>query len=346
MKKSLVALAVLAASGAAMAQSSVTLYGVADLWMGSVNVENSGKSTRTTYMVNGGVLTSRWGMKGSEDLGGGLKANFNFETAVGMDDGSSTGFSRQAWVGFSGGFGEVKLGKTGTAFDNLNGSVDAVFNSDLSPGVDASGAAFKGTGVMRTFNESTGKTNNNIHYQAPNFSGFTGAVSYALAEDPNTTPTTVVTAVTAFNVKYAGGPLAAYLAYEKQDVNNSDNDKALTQVGGSYNFGMATAKATFGKVDKTNGTANGSTTEWTVGADFPVSAALTLSAGYHSSTDNADSAALGIGEVKRSGFGFAGAYALSKRTTVYGGFKKVNLDNGTAADTDVSVIAAGVLHTF
>ncbi len=353
MKKSLIALAVLAASGAAMAQSTVTLYGVADVWLGSVKAETGGASTTTTAMVNGGVLTSRWGMKGSEDLGGGLKANFNFETAVSMDDGASAGFSRQSWVGFSGGFGAIKIGKTGTAFDNVNGSTDAVFNSDLSAGVAPSG--YSNTGVMRNFNDAAGKTNNNIHYQAPTMGGLTGAVSYALAEDANALPAGNK-AITAFNVVYNAGPLMAMFAYQKEDANNTANDLAYTQIGATYDFGVAKAKGTYGKVDKTNGvytpagalqpgTADGSTTEWQVGVDVPVSAALTLSAGYAKSTDNAASNAA-AGEVQRSGFGVAAAYSLSKRTMLYGGMKNVTLDNGIGLDTKVTAFAIGVNHSF
>jgi predicted porin len=356
MKKSLVALAVLAASGAAMAQSSVTLYGIADVWVGSVKAETGATSTTNTVMVGGGVNTSRWGMKGSEDLGGGLKANFNLEQGFAFDTGAAgtflaqtsdtvkvTGFDRQAWVGFSGGFGAVKVGKTGTAFDNLSGATDAVFNSDLSPGVAPSG--YSGSGVMRSFNDAAGKTGNQIHYQAPDMSGFTGAVSYALAESANSLPAGN-TAITAFNLKYSGGPVFAYLAYQKEDKNNTSNDLAYTNFGATYDFGMAKAKFTYGKVDKTNATTDGATTEWTVGADVPVSAVLTLSAGYAKSTDNTAAAAAGVGEVQRSGFGLAGAYTLSKRTFLYGGMKKVTLDNGTAADTKVTAFGVGVQHNF
>ncbi|MGH8437257.1 MAG: porin, partial [Pseudomonas sp.] len=73
MKKTLIALAVLAASGAAMAQSSVTLYGVADVWLGSSKVEVAGVGQRQTVVDTSGVNGSRWGLKGAEDLGGGLK---------------------------------------------------------------------------------------------------------------------------------------------------------------------------------------------------------------------------------------------------------------------------------
>ena len=77
MKKSLIALAVLAASGASFAQSTATVYGIADLWIGS----NDTGATSTTTIGSGGVNGSRWGLKGSEDLGGGLKANFKLNNS-------------------------------------------------------------------------------------------------------------------------------------------------------------------------------------------------------------------------------------------------------------------------
>ena len=109
MKKSLIALAVLAASGAAMAQSSVTLYGRVDASIGSTKDTVSGVST--TKLFNGsdvGLTGSRWGMKGSEDLGGGLMANFVLENRFNVDDGTTAGqFLGDAYVGLSGGFGAV-----------------------------------------------------------------------------------------------------------------------------------------------------------------------------------------------------------------------------------------------
>lgn len=71
---------------------------------------------------SGTVSGSRWGLMGSEDLGGGLKLNFDLEQGFGIDTGNQTAgqsFSRQAWVGFSGGFGEVRIGKPWTAYDDV-----------------------------------------------------------------------------------------------------------------------------------------------------------------------------------------------------------------------------------
>jgi len=75
MKKSLIALAVMAASGAAMAQSSVTLFGIVDAAYGRV----SGNGTSVTGISNSGINSSRLGFRGEEDLGGGMKAGFWLE---------------------------------------------------------------------------------------------------------------------------------------------------------------------------------------------------------------------------------------------------------------------------
>ncbi len=344
MKKSLVALAVLAASGAAMAQSTVTLYGIADLWVGSANVDTGTASESSMLMHSGGVSTSRWGMKGTEDLGGGLKANFQFEQGVAVDTGAASNFGRAAWVGFSGGFGAVRLGLTGSPFDDVQGASDGVFDSDLAPAVAAAtsgtvtslNAPLRATGVFRTSNDYKGKLANTIYYQAPNMSGFSGAISYSLDEDVKD-----ALAITSMNLTYGAGPIAAQFAYQVEDKDGSSFDTSFLRLGASYNFGVATAKFMYGSVNDVNGIDGAETTEWQIGADMPISAAMTLSASYAMSDDNAK-----LGDDKRSGFGAAVAYGLSKRTTLYGGFKMVKIDPVVGHDVDVTVFAAGVKHTF
>ena len=345
MKKSLIALAVLAASGAAMAQSSVTLYGIADVWVGNVSIDNGTTDKSYTQMVSGGVSTSRWGMKGSEDLGGGLKANFQLEAGVGVDSGTSTGFDRAANVGFSGGFGAVKLGLAGTAYDDAQARSVAVFDADLSPvngftlaGAGAAGADFKNAGaVFKSVQISPGKAPNQIHYQAPNMGGFSGAISYALDED-----TGVGKAVTAFNLTYNGGPIGAELAYQEEATEGNANDVEFLRLGAAYNFGMATVKLQYGKVDNFGNVANAETTEWAIGADIPLSPALTIGVGYAQSKDEV----AGVDGEERDGYGIAVAYTLSKRTTVYGGVKSMTYDAKVGADTDATAYAIGVKHTF
>lgn len=330
MKKSLIALAVLAASGASFAQSSVTLYGIADIWVGSVKTENgvAGTSQTDTVMQSGGVNQSRWGLKGSEDLGGGLKANFKLEQGFNLDTGAAAvagqSFSRESYVGFSGGFGEVKLGKVWTAFDDVNGASNAVFDSALSPTTNV----FKST----AYAGNPGKT---IYYAAPAMGGFGAAVSYTLDETPGTP------AITSLNLTYAAGPVAAQFGYQVENQSASTDDTTFTRLGGSYNFGVATAKLSYGKVTNVGNVNGDNITEYQVGVDVPVSAALTVSASYAKSNDS-----VSLGDQSRQGYGIAAAYSLSKRTFVYGGLRADTATNAGFADDKNTVFAVGVQHKF
>lgn len=338
MKKSLIALAVLAASGAAMAQSSVTLYGIADVYLASVKTDG----LRQSKLESGGVNGSRWGLKGSEDLGGGLKANFQFEQGITLDDGagtstSSTAFSRQSWVGLSGNFGAVKLGRMPTPYDDIQGASNGVFDSALSAtqGVFRSGST--------TLSSYTVRPNNSMYYQAPTFAGFSGAVSYSLGEDKTTA--TDATSTTSLNLTYAAGPLAVQFGYQVQDIVNAtaaSADKKYTRLGASYNFGIATAKASYGKVANVGNVSGADTTEYQVGVDVPVTAALTLSGSYASSEDNTTA-----GDAERTGYGLGASYTLSKRTFLYGGYRHAKTDNvAPAADSKTDVFAIGMQHRF
>lgn len=341
MKKSLVALAVLAASGASFAQS-VTLYGLADVWFGSNKHEDgvTGTSHRQTKIDSGGVNTSRWGLKGSEDLGGGLKANFKLEQGFKMDTGaagSSTGqgttgtqaFDRQSWVGFSGGFGEVQIGKTWSAYDDVSGASNALFDSPVLAPLNY---VFKSVGYID-------RPINGIRYSTPEFSGFSGAISYSTDEK-----VAGAAKVASLNVSYGAGPLNAHLGYQVEDVDNSaagSADAKFTRLGASYDFGVATAKATYGKVANVDGVSGKDADEYQLGVDVPVSAALTVSASYAKSDDSN----AGF-EQARKGYGIGASYTLSKRTFLYGGYESDTATNNAAADSKHSLFAVGVQHRF
>lgn len=338
MKKSLIALAVLAASGAAMAQSSVTLYGVADIWFGRTSSEETvgGVTTKApsqTVLQDGGVSNSRFGFKGSEDLGGGLKANFQLEQGFSIDTGASTsaGFNRQAWVGFSGGFGEVQLGKAYNAFDDVSALAASVFDSDLAP----INNVFVSTAFANAYS-------NTIKYASPTFGGFSGAVSYSFGENkdlPTTGATHSADSIYSFSGKYENGPLAVALGYakEKSTVPGAEYDAKATRLAGSYNLGVAKLLATYGRV--TEGDAK--VTEYEIGADVPLSPALTLSAGYARSKETMPA----MVETKANSFGIAVAYSLSKRTTAYAGLNRTTGEQG-ADEAEANIYAIGVKHTF
>jgi predicted porin len=310
MKKSLIALAVLAASVAAMAQSSVTLYGIADV----VIHKDKGASAALT---SGGVSSSRLGFKGTEDLGGGLKANFLLEQGFSIDSGANAvagqAFSRQSYVGLSGGFGEVKLGKMWTAYDDIAGATNPVFDSVLAP-----------TGIWASSGYAANPANG-LYYATPDFGGISGAVSTTLKEGTGIQST-------AFHAKYEGGPVFAGFAYQIDKVGAAETK--FTRVNGSYDLGMAKLLAGYGLV-KATGAAD--VTDFTIGADVPLAANIVLSAGYASS--KAD------GGARANSYGLGVAYVLSKRTTVYGGLRNDNAVATAAGGVD-SRYGVGVKHTF
>src|SRR5450830_1886464 len=140
MKKTLIALAALAVVSAASAQSTVTLYGVVDMAIASQKDTNSlgtnGVATETQKVgVDQGILSrSRIGFKGTEDLGGGLKADFVLEYGVNPDEAATAMFNRQSYVGLSGGFGAVTIGRQYTPYHIVQGAVDLYGNLNDTPG--------------------------------------------------------------------------------------------------------------------------------------------------------------------------------------------------------------------
>ena len=322
MKKTLIALAVLAASGAAMAQSSVSIYGIVDA---AIHKDKNDAAR----LSDGGVDSSRIGFKGTEDLGGGLKAHFVLEQGLEIDTGAagqikdsngndtSAAFSRETSVGFSGGFGAVKLGRFKSAYEQISGNTYAVFDSVLSP-----------TLVFESGNH-TARPNNGIGYTTPSFAGFSAAVTTNLDETNGVSDN-----VTAFNVVYEGGPFYADLAYQDE---GDTADVKYTRLNGAYTFGAFKLKAGYGNVN--SGVKNNDVDEYHVGVDYTLAPNLILSAGYASSEADND-------PDSSDAFSFGAAYLLSKRTTVYGGYfdsDKVANSNG---GTPESRFAVGVKHTF
>jgi len=129
MKKSALALAVMAAlflDPAAKAQSDVQIYGIIDAGIEYANHAAPGDGS-VVRVVSGGKNTSRWGFRGSEDLGAGLKAVFNLEGAIGMDTGDTGGgplFKRQANVGLEGSLGRIVIGRSFTTTYDLVSKFD------------------------------------------------------------------------------------------------------------------------------------------------------------------------------------------------------------------------------
>lgn len=316
MKKSLIALAALAFVGAAAAQSSLNLYGVADVYVGKTKGAKAAAA-------DGGIGQSRLGFKGTEDLGGGLAATFNFEQGLNLGNGASDAvtFGRQANVGFTGGFGTIKVGRSTTALDDIHGAANSGFDSGLS----ATNGVWDNGGMGYT-----GRLNAQLYYATPEMAGFSGAISTQLSGNTGGNPTTSA------NLKYNAGPIYVGAGYEYQKATktkialvNASYDLGMAKLLGSYRY---TKDGVFGANLGMEGD------EYQVGVDVPLSSALTLSAGYaYGRAQN------GFLRTKATGYGIALGYSLSKRTLVYGGYRAAS---GKITVGDTSLMAVGVNHSF
>ncbi|MFM0013426.1 porin [Paraburkholderia sediminicola] len=225
MKKTRIALLTLPLlAGAAHAQSSVTLYGFVDAGLVYVN-NQSGHSN--VQMVNGPTNGSRWGLRGSENLGGGLKAIFTLENGFDTSNGKllqgGREFGRQAFVGLSSDtWGAVTLGRQYDPMTELIGAIAAT-----------SMWAWLGThpGDFDNLN-STFRVNNALKYQSPKFHGLQAGGMFA----PGGVAGNFASGrVYALGLKYVNGPLSAALAYD--NINNpsvSVLDSALSPGQAGY----------------------------------------------------------------------------------------------------------------
>lgn len=344
MKKSLIALAVMAAAGAASAQSSVTVYGIVDAHVGTCKnsiatsyscvSDASTQVARQTGVNSGGLSTSRWGLKGTEDLGGGLKAVFQLEQGIKVDTGdagtSGVQFDRQAWVGVSGDFGLVQLGKNWGPFDQFHDAVNAVGNLNMSP-TDAVNAAAGG--------DYTTNLNNLVAYTSPTVGGFSGSIGMKFGEDKTTT--TGANDTLSLYVKYANGPLMVGYAYQNQEAVAGDTTFSL--MGATYDFGSFKLVGSYTTVDRDSNPTLNQDTEYQFGVSAPVGP-VTLYFGYA----NAESEnTAGVKQEQADGFALVATYPLSKRTDLYAAYKSVTKENGSGVETgELKQVALGVRHSF
>jgi predicted porin len=369
MKKSLLALAALGTfAGVAHAQSSVTLYGIIDE---GINF-NSNAAGGRQYNLSSGVLQgSRWGLRGAEDLGGGLKAIFTLENGFDVNNGKlgqgGLEFGRQAFVGLSSPFGTVTLGRQ---YDSVVDYVGPLEAGDQWGGYIAAHPA-----DLDNFNNAN-RTNNAIKFTSANYAGLTFGGLYSLGGVSGNFSRNQIWSA---GVGYANGPLtlgAGYLnvknpnssfygtsttanttgavagnAFGASPVISGYASASTEQVigaGGAYTFGPATIGATYsntkfkgldGVVSSLNtaglsGTATFNNAE--VNFKYQLTPALLLGVAYDytkgSSIDGQSGAKYHQGSVGAD-------YFLSKRTDVYvvGIYQKASGTDSTGGDARASI---------
>ena len=323
-KTNRLALAVLALLGstAAFAQSSVTLYGRVNTTVERQEVGN----VKTTGLFNN---ASRFGFKGTEDLGGGLKAGFQLESGFNSDTGASaaTFFGRQSEVNLSGGFGTVRLGNFFPESYYATADYVSMHNHDTGSSSDALYA-----GVMRDVNK--------IGYRTPTFGGLTIDAAVSLHE-----ATTGTSGKNAFDlaVNYNLGALALGAGYSKQGDVNQFAARAL------YTFGAFTVGGYVQRDENGHSWASGKRNSFRLAGAYNLGASEfhvnVGRAGEYKNTPDSDATQYTLGY----------NYNLSKRTKVYGYYTRVSNSSGaryvlnnaaTPAGSDFSSVAVGVRHNF
>jgi len=324
MKKSLLALAVLGSfAGVASAQSSVTIFGVVDL---SVARVKNGDITNTQMQSNQ-LNSNRLGFRGVEDLGGGLSAGFWIEGAMSNENGQAAGQSwqRRSTVSLMGGFGEIRLGRDytpsfwNTVFGDVNGANGVGEGLNL---VDL---------TLGSTNASFVRANNTVGYFLPsNLGGLYGQVQVAAPQgvDGNN--------YKGGRIGYAAGPVDVAVGYGV--TNFPGNDFKTTNIGGSYNFGVAKIYAFWN--NNKFGSLKQDVYEISVGVPLGQGE---LRASYGHADRKGGSATFNAADANLVGAEYV--YNLSKRTAMYGGYGQIK-NKGTATFEVLATASAATQATI
>ena len=353
MKKSLIAIAALAAAGAAAAQSSVTMYGQVNTGYEyskeDITIKDKKTTTKKTGFQNDQVKSSRLGFKGEEALGNGLSATFALEMGFDSANGefAESAFNRKATVGLKGAFGEVRIGKDSTPMNEFDGSFKAIDRTTtLAKQVDGKDASWEVRPTGLFYNGS--------------FSGFDVAAaignSSTRVKEDGVTNMKKDTATYGLGMGYNGGAwavgAAVQLDTEKTLTSGVSGDVKTTNygVGASYDFNVAKV---YGQYEGGQYKNKASTVadkysydQFAVGVSAPFGA-TTLSAeyAYNKAKDTAGAVST---KYKGNVFAVQAEYAFSKRTSLVARAGQVaNWKNETTNDkSSTQEYTVGLRHKF
>lgn len=340
----------LAGAGQVHAQSSLTLYGILDEFGGYQSAKVGGKSTSLYVLGNNGELTSRWGLRGTEDLGGGYKTTFalesGFDPGTGKQQNSYRLFDRQAWVGISAPYGEVRFGRQNTPMFGWSGNMDAF------------SAATYGSGY-NNFANWLARVDNDISYISPKLANTQIELHYSVGGQPGTL---AGNAVYQAGVQTTQGPV--YFAAAYLNAANATNTNRVQEImaGGNYDYGHGRVYIGFfranevisattgnalsnpaGKYDPAVGPVSNAAgnyhNTWSFSADYRFSPALSVGAGYAFITDSSslDNNARQMSAILN--------YDVSKRTRLYAVVSRLNNSNSAQFKMAGASITTGSLLT-
>ncbi|KVE24566.1 porin [Burkholderia singularis] len=343
--------AALAAATAAHAQSSVTIYGIMDAGIEYTNhaAPDGGNALR---LKSGNKNTSRWGLRGVEDLGGGLNAIFRLESGIdlangGFDDGPDSIFARRATIGLKGKWGELSLGRTFTVtYDYMLPFDPMGYAQNYSWATSSMATGARKDGMLT-------RSSNAVRYDA-DFSGVKFGAMYGFGNVPGSLKTS---SKYDFALGYAAGPFAAVVTFDRQNgaadsVTPADpvNYTQGIHAGLSYDFGALKTMAGYRHYRRTfHAAAKQLSDMYWIGGSYQLTPAFSLIAAvYHQNIKGATDADPTLVSMRAQ-------YALSKRTVLYaaGGFaiakhgSKVGVSRDVAGYGDTQVgVTAGIQQRF
>jgi len=383
MNKKIIALAVASlASGVAVAQTNVTMYGVVDnMYVYSQGKAGAGGGTNKFSGLNGGGGTAgnRLGFKGEEALGNGLKAVFTLEYGLDLDGNNGIGTSglnaRQQFVGLSSNWGTVALGRQYAPGFNATANNDALEATNLS--IQSSLSVYAGNSITPN---STARYNNAITYTSNSMSGFTASAIYGFGETKDGAGTyndqfvsTSDNGRWGLGLNYANGPINLDAVYQsRQNVMTAaaavgqGEDINEWYVGGSWDFKVVKAYASYQALDNNNqGIVGGLYPQttiaakndiWTVGLSAPLGNGVVGISYGKLSVDNRNAP-----DGDSWGWGAMYQYNLSKRTALYAAYSYFDNDRySVPVQTQVAgggegigargesnyTLGAGIRHSF
>jgi len=378
MKKSLIALAALSTiAGSAVAQSSVEVYGLLDIGYASesktaVTATSAAQGATTDAKgVNSGagLSSSRLGFKGTEDLGGGLKAGFVYELGITAENAVTAHSTRQALVSLSSAnLGSLNMGRGNTLGKNTNDGFTAFGGGGSfeqgSVTLEITRGEEMGNAIAKATKSIADRASNQATYTSPSFGGVTFAaqvISKSVDSDAAAKGGKTASSGTAFQLAYAGNGITA--AYTRSDLDTDTEAAAavsqsagvlgstavlakkeeakLDQFGATYTVGNFKAFGLYNtvKYKADQASAEAENKGYDIGATYTMGKTTLL-------------ASIGDGEIKTAagvktdvkGYQAQVRYALSKRTTAYALYGKTEFEAAEKGESDVTMI--GVRHSF
>jgi predicted porin len=308
--------AALAAAPMLAAQADTTLYGTVHMSLDHYNVDTSASGSTEKSMLNSN--STRFGIKGSEDLGSGLKSIYQIESGVIAADDGTGGIGsnqlRNTYLGFAGSsWGSVKFGRHDSPMKELGRSIDQ-FNEQIGDARNITGNASFDTRVS-----------NMVRYDSPDFGGINFALQYSTPEPDSISTTNNTIRYTSGNVTFTQGPLYVGFGYEQHAFGSSTmKDESDMRLVGKFNVDAFVFSALYEDMSDLNGRSGNDGKSWGLGAGFKMGNHLFKAQYYNAdSTDNPAVA----GDNGASMWSLGVDHAFSKTTMVYFDYASISNDS-------------------